>query len=174
MNEVDQLREKVKSLEQELNQYKEWNDHLQLQIKKRAPIERKGKTKTAKWEVRLDEKRNVFYIKLQGRFDYNTAKRVSHDIINILFQTRKGIILVNDISDKNLIVEPKASFHVRKMVYYFLKFGLKRVIRIVHPEYPQIFQFFNDQFSKVSKEVSIPISIACSLKEAESIIDREI
>ena len=168
--DIPALVQKIGDLEKELEEYKQWNAHLQSKLKKRI-LEKKGKRGRAAWHVKLEEKTNRLYLILSGNFSYPTARTVSMHIMTVLSQARTGFDVIADISNLFPSLDKRAIFHVRKMLYNMRYLGLKRAVLIRNPKAPQVSEAFENQVKFVYGPSSM-VPIFDDVSDAENYLSR--
>ncbi|MBF0118155.1 MAG: hypothetical protein HQK79_04915 [Desulfobacterales bacterium] len=161
------LVREIERLESELKNRDDQLAHLSLQVKQRPPLNIKGKKGEAKWESWIDEEKNRLYIKFSGKFDYNSAKSASNNILFIISNIRGDFDLVVDLSKMSSEYSKKVLFHINKVMYTLNKIGIKRIIRVLSSESVQMPGFFDDK----SKIGEFKLFTASSIQEADSTID---
>jgi hypothetical protein len=167
LNAVPFLVREMERLEAELESHKSRIAHLSSLLNKRPPASKKGKRGEGAWEVRIDEDKNRLYMSLSGYFNYQSAKEASNTIISTLTNLRENADAINDLRELKGF-DPRAVFHIRKLVYTLDYVGVKRVVRIMKDD-PQLLSHLNSVYSG---EASYQMSMAKSLEDAEAILDR--
>lgn len=168
--DIPALVQRIGDLEKELEEYKQWNEHLQSKLKKRI-LEKEGKRGRAAWHVMLDEKNNRIYLTLSGNFTYPTARTATMHIMTVLSQSRVGFDIIVDISDLFPSLEKKAIFHVKKMLYNMRYLGLKRAVLIRNPKAPQVSEAFENQVKSIYGPSSL-VPAFDNVSEAENFLNR--
>lgn len=161
------LVREIEKLEEEIKHQKERVAHLKSAMNKQPQLEKIGKKGKAQWAVRIDEEKNRLYMKLSGYFDYQSAKVASSHVTSVISNLRSEADAVNDLSELKGF-DKRAVFHIRKVIHTLDYVGVKRVVRIAHPD------------SKISSvldrlyqdEKSYVVSQAGSIKEADSILEK--
>jgi len=168
--DIPALLQRLGDLEKELEEYKQWNEHLQSKLKTRT-LEKEGKKGRAAWHVRLDEKINRIYLTLSGNFTYPTARTATMHIMTVLSHSRAGFDIIADISDLLPSLEKRAIFHVKKMLYNMRYLGLKRAVLIRNQEAPQVSEAFENQVESVYGSSSI-VPTFNDVSDAENFLNR--
>jgi hypothetical protein len=161
------LIREIDRLEAELQEAQRRIDHLTSQMRKKPKLHIEGKRGAGAWEARIDEKKNRFYIKLAGSFDYQTGKAASNGIIALLEHIRQEFDLINDISQLGPEFDRKGLFHLKKVMYHIKKMGVRRVVRVINPSLPQMAALFD----KKADEAGYQVSNANSLADAEAFLN---
>jgi hypothetical protein len=157
----------IDRLELELRESEKRIAHLSSQMKKKPKLQIKGKRGAGAWEARIDEKKNRFYVKLLGTFDYKTGKAASNAIVSLLENIRQDFDVINDISQLGPDYERRGIFHLKKAMYHIKKMGVRRVLRVVNSDLPQITALFDQK----ANEAGYQVSNAKSLADAEAFLD---
>ena len=168
--DIPALVQKIGKLEKTLEEYKQWNEHLQSRLKKRT-LEKGGKKGRAAWHVKLDEKANRIYLMLSGNFTYPTARTATMHILTVLNHARIGFDIITDISNLFPSLEKRAIFHVKKMLYNMRYLGLKRAVLIRNPKAPQVSEAFENQV-KAIYGLSSMVPTFNDVAEAEKFLSR--
>jgi hypothetical protein len=170
LEDIPALVQKIEELEKSLEEYKQWNEHLQSKLKKRT-LEKAGKRGRAAWHVRLDEKTNRIYLMLSGNFTYPTARTATMHILTVLSHARIGFDIITDISNLFPSLEKRAIFHVKKMLYNMRYMGLKRAVLVRNPKAPQVSEAFENQVKTVYGPSSM-VPAFDDVEEAENFLTR--
>lgn len=168
--DISALVQRIEALEKELEEYKQWNEHLQSKVKKRT-LEKRGKKGKSAWEVKLDEKSNRMYLELSGRFTYPNARTATMHIMAVLSNSRRGFDIITDISNLYPSLEKRAIFHVKKMLYNMRYMGLKRAVLIGNPNAPQVSEAFENQVKSVYGPAAM-VPVFNEVSDAENFLNR--
>ncbi len=166
----DELIQRIKLLESEVKDYKEWNNYLQTQIKKRPSLEKIGSSGKAWWKLKLNEKSNILTVKIGGCYNYSSAKKVSVIIQGLLTYTRSDFTLILDVTELDLDFEKRALFHLRKIAFYCSIMNIKKAIRIISPEKREMSALFNDILSEMSEDTWFERVEVESIEEAKKVL----
>jgi len=170
--DIPALVQRIGDLEKELEEYKQWNEHLQSKLKKRT-LEKEGKKGRAAWHVKLDEKTNRIYLMLSGNFTYPNGRTASMHIMTVLSYSRVGFDIIADISNLFPSLEKRAIFHVRKMLYNMRYLGLKRAVLITNPKAPEVSEAFENQVKSVYGPSSM-VPTFNDVSDAEAFLSRQL
>ena len=168
--DIPALVQKIEALEKELDEYKQWNEHLLSKVKRRT-LEKSGKKGKSAWEVKLDEKSNRIHLVLSGRFTYPNARTATMHIMSVLSNSRRGFDIITDISNLYPSLEKRAIFHVKKMLYNMRYMGLKRAVLIRNPNAPQVSEAFENQVKSVYGPTAM-VPVFSEVSDAENFLNR--
>jgi hypothetical protein len=142
--EVDRLEAELADVHKRLAHYEKMARH-------RPPLSQKGQRDGAAWEMRVDEEKNRLYIRLNGMFDYRTAKAASFQVIQMLPNLRKDFDLISDISGMDASVGQKVLFHLRKVTYHLQRLGIQRIVHVARQDAPTLYRIFEGEGEKAAR-----------------------
>lgn len=162
------IRELVK-LQEDLALAEERIEHLSSKFKKQPPKNKSGQKGDAKWDVRLDEKKNRLYVIMEGVFDHRSGKTATHNINSVLENARKDFDAIMDFSKLTADINNRVGFHFRKALYNIQQLGAKSVINISNPRFSKLSLIFNE----MTKDGKLLLKTAKNLKDADLALDNE-
>ncbi len=142
-------------------------EHLSSLMKKRPPLDKKGKKGDLSWQTRVDEDKNRLYIKISGKIDYSSAKLASNSVITILPNLRGKFDVINDLSGVEPGYNRKDLFHFKKMIFSLKELGIRKIINIKNEKAPGVSVIFENK----SKTEDFQSSSSDSVEDAEAMLD---
>ena len=166
MRAVPFLVREVCRLEAELAEAEKRIAFLTPKVARNLPVEKSGSRGSVKWETRVDEKRNILYISLAGRFDYRSAKAATSHIMQVSQNLRQGFGFVADLNELDPNYDRKFIFHLRKVVYNLSLIGIGKVVCLLPPAVANMKAVFQEK----SGSGGYHVFTAQTIHEAEEIL----
>lgn len=167
MKAVPFLVREVCRLESELSEAEKRINFLTPKMARRHPLKKSGRLGDVRWEARVDEKKNILYMEMAGRFNYRTAKAATSHFMAVTPNLRPEFDFVVNFHDLDHRYDMKFIFHLRKVIYNLNLIGIGRGVCILNPKVSPIKAIFEEN----SKARGYSLFTARTVQEAEEILE---
>ncbi len=167
MKAVPFLVREVCRLESELSEAEKRINFLTPKLARRHPLKKSGSLGDVRWETRVDEKKNILYMEMAGRFNYRSAKTATSHIMAVTPNLRPGFDLVVNLDELDHRYDRKFIFHLRKVIYNLNLIGIGKVVCILNPKVSPIKEIFGEK----SQAGGYSLFTARTVHEAEGILE---
>lgn len=132
--DLPRLIDRIRTLEEEVSDLRDLNEHLSLLVGRRPPTERRGELETARWHVVADVKKNRIVMTLSGYFDYRAAKAMASAVSGVLIHARTDFDLIHDMRELSGVSGKRTFFHFKRLAFTMNYMKIRNVVRVLHPD----------------------------------------